>query len=213
MIGIREKALASLQESGYCVFPEYYTVEEHLCGEVDLLMQDYQYKGGRSHKTTPHSLSRGLLDIVCSIEIGEVFNTLCDSIICQDIFMTHDFKNDEMERNMWLHIDRLRCYKAMVYLTDVDESCGPFSVVPKSHKNGYFIRNSFKHMSYANKPNRIKLDHPHLYEEPLKICGKKGTLILFDTDIFHMGGKVDDEKERMLIRSHWFPQYDWRVNS
>jgi hypothetical protein len=59
----------------------------------------------------------------------------------------------------------------------------------------------------------IKLDYPELYKEPTPIFGAPGTLILFDTDIFHLGGKVSTGKERKLIRSHWYPNFEWRVRS
>jgi len=117
--------------------------------------------------------------------------------------------------NNYLHFDRLRCLKAMVYLKDIEnKDFGPFSYVPKSNKKGYELRHSFKEVSnYENKKNRIDVDHKEIYEEPIPVLGKKGTLILFDTDTWHLGGVIKNQKERKVIRSHWFVDHDWRINS
>ena len=68
-------------------------------------------------------------------------------------------------------------------------------------------------MRYENRPNRIELDYPELYQEPLGLIGTSGTLILFDSDIFHLGGKIEKDHERTLIRSHWYSTKNWRENS
>ena len=202
-------------DNGYCMFPSHFEITNKIVEIANTLMIDQNYKVGRAYRTDePSHLAEDLLSLVCNKDIKEIFNTLCQNIKCQDVFITHEYKNNEMERNNWLHFDRLRCLKAMVYLTDVDEDCGPFSLVPQSHKKGYGLRNNFRSgLSYKNKSNRIKLDYPHLYETPLKLCGGKGTLILFDTDVFHKGGDVCDNKNRKLIRSHWYPNHTWREAS
>jgi len=52
--------------------------------------------------------------------------------------------------------------------------------------------------------NRIELDYPELLEEyPSEpVEGKAGTLIVFDTNTFHKGGLVEEEKERLVVRLH-----------
>lgn len=58
---------------------------------------------------------------------------------------------------------------------------------------------------FTNNKNRLELDYPQLYE-PNKLVpveGKAGTLIVFDSDIFHQGGKINiKDKERIVLRSH-----------
>ena len=95
-----------------------------------------------------------LRKVVYSFELQQLFNELCENIICQDVMMTHEYKNEEVARNNWLHFDRLRCWKAVVYLTDVEEGCGPFSVIPQSHKTGHQLRQAFINApSYDEKKN------------------------------------------------------------
>jgi len=127
--------------------------------------------------------------------------------------ITHEFKSDQKARNNWLHFDRWRSYKAMVYLTDVAENDGPFSVIPRTHTVGASLRRLTIDQRYENRLNRIELDYPDLYKEPTKILGLAGTLILFDSDIFHEGGKIQKNHQRKLIRSHWYSNQTWRERS
>ena len=59
---------------------------------------------------------------------------------------------------------------------------------------------------YRNKKNRIKIDHLKLYndvkDKMVPIFGQAGTLIIFDTDIFHMGGTVSSGHTRKVCRLH-----------
>ena len=207
--------IEKLQEDGYYVLPAYYTITPAMVKIADDAMSLPGYVCGNHYKgNNTEAIPLELRKVVYSDELQQLFNELCENIICQDVMMTHEYKNEEVARNNWLHFDRLRCWKAMVYLTDVEEGCGPFSVIPQSHKTGHQLRQAFINApSYDEKKNRIKPDYPELYQEPTPILGAAGTLILFDTDIFHLGGKVSTGKERKLIRSHWYPNFGWRVKS
>ena len=58
---------------------------------------------------------------------------------------------------------------------------------------------------YEDKKNRIFLDYPELdytEEDIVPVLGGAGDLIIFDTDVFHMGGVVKEGFERLLIRGH-----------
>lgn len=203
-------------EDGFLVLDNFYDIEECHLQTANEIMSDYNYKIGRRHVcNNPSKFNNNLREVVLDDRIYNFFNSLeeRENILCRDIMLTNEFKHDIMERNKWLHFDRWRSYKAMVYLSDVTTSDGPFSVVRGSHKKGAELRRSFSHMRYENRPNRIELDYPELYQEPLKLIGTSGTLILFDSDIFHLGGKIEKDHERTLIRSHWYSTKNWRENS
>jgi len=147
--------------------------------------------------------------------IGEVFSNVEMSKISQlymgphnlnsDIFITHDYKHDNgLARNGFLHFDRIYTFKFFIYLTDVDEDCGPFSVVPKSHVKGKQLRSQTRG-EYEELKNRILLDYPDLgytSDEVVPILGNAGDLIIFDTDLFHLGGVVKENNKRLIIRGH-----------
>ena len=106
--------------------------------------------------------------------------------------------------NGYLHFDRIYTFKYFIYLTDVNENCGPFSVVPKSHIKGKELRLQTKG-EYEELKNRILLDYPDLgytSDEVVPVLGNAGDLMIFDTDLFHLGGVVKENNERLIIRGH-----------
>lgn len=144
----------------------------------------------------------------------------------KNIYSTHDYKFDgSIGRNGYLHFDRNVSLKYFLYLNDVTRNNGAFFIQPNSHKLGKELREKAwgrfiptpndnllkkvvlklfgKHFSVVK--NRIELDYPELYD-PKKLTpveGKAGTLIVFDSDIFHLGGLIEkDGLERLVIRMH-----------
>ncbi len=211
----KKEALKHLSQFGYYIMPSLYSISDDVVMTARKMASDTSYKCGSVYKTSNlSSVPSDLRNLIKTPEIENIFSSICAGIEIKDSFITHEYVSKGAARNTWLHFDRHRCLKALVYLSDVDETCGAFSVVPQSHTKGYELRNKFKtESSYEKKLNRIKLNYPHLYQEPLKICGSRGTMVLFDTDIFHKGGDVNVGKERILIRSHWYPNFEWRVSS
>lgn len=202
-------------DDGYLILPGYYNISQEQIDISNSLMTDYGYKIGRKYvSNNPAELPNELKQLICTKEIKDFFDYISGTdLACRDVMLTHEFKHDIMERNKWLHFDRWRTLKAMVYLTDVVDGCGPFSVVPKTHKKAAPIRRKFKNLPYENRLNRIELDYPELMQEPIGLFGKAGTLILFDSDVFHLGGNISEGNERKLIRSHWYTNNHWRENS
>ena len=202
------------EKNGFIILPEFYKITEEHLENADSLMTDYGYKIGRRHATHNYkALPENLKSLVCNEEIRLFFNSFFKEILsCRDVMITHEYKHDVMERNNWLHFDRWKSLKAMVYLTDVDESNGAFSVVPATHTKASVLRRNAKSLPYSLRPNRIKLDYPQYYKEPDLVLGKAGTLILFNSDVFHVGGNISEGTERMLIRSHWYMNRNWQEN-
>lgn len=127
---------------------------------------------------------------------------------CKEIYATYDYLNTKgLGRNGYLHFDRFWAFKFFIYLTDIDKTNGAFSCVPGSHIKGKELREGAWNAThnYAAVKNRILYDYDNMKEyetmiEPVE--AKAGTVIVFDTDVFHMGGKVEDGKKRLVIRSH-----------
>ena len=109
-----------------------------------------------------------------------------------------------LDRNGWLHFDRSQSLKPLVYLKDVGEHDGPFTLVEKSHILGRELREKSSLLPYAQIKNRIDIDYPEIKYTKKPILGKAGTTIIFDTDIFHEGGNISNsDGERLVIRSQW----------
>lgn len=129
---------------------------------------------------------------------------------CRAVMATHDYQNENgIDRNGFLHFDRKQTLKFFLYLTDCDESNGAFRYVPGSRELGRTLRQQAivdSSGEYKSIANRLELDYVDLNytaEDSEPLVGNAGTLFLFDTDTFHMGGIVEDGKERVVIRSHY----------
>jgi hypothetical protein len=135
----------------------------------------------------------------------KVFNNSCNFT---EIFLTHEFTNSNgIERNGFLHFDRIWTFKYFYYLSDVDTiNDGPLHVVPASHYMGAMLRTRQIGKPYEHQDNRIQINYPEIYDEIKEnikpIFGKAGTLVIFNTDTFHMGGNVSGNNERKVCRLH-----------
>jgi hypothetical protein len=197
-------------KEGYILKENYFNITQTDVQIADSIMVDISYKNGKRFLThNIEDVPTCLRNLIVNEDLREFFNLLEPKIPCRDVMLTHDYLN-KFEINQYLHFDRWRSLKAMVYLTDVGEGDGAFSVVPGSHKRGAELRRSYRNLPYGIRPNRVVSDFPEDYKKPVKILGPAGTLILFDSDIFHSGGDIYEGRERKLIRSHWYYNRKWQ---
>ena len=145
------------------------------------------------------------------------FNSLELSLLAQDYLASEviiqqtlagrlTFENGNLGSGQGWHRDSYSSqFKAMLYLTDVDESSGPFEYVLESHQ----YKNIYKEISLRKtKENRIrnvryteKFVNSVLNKTPLKskrFTGKQGTVILFDSRGIHRGSPIINGKRYAL---------------
>lgn len=159
-------------------------------------------------------------------ELFFAFNNTISKGFFNSIYSTHDYKFDgSVGRNGFLHFDRNASLKYFLYLNDVTKENGAFFIQPNSHKLGkklrqkawgnlipkpndsFFLKIIIKLFGkpFKDVKNRIELDYPELYDESklIPVEGKAGTLIVFDSDLFHQGGKINKKgAERIVLRMH-----------
>lgn len=159
------------------------------------------YRGGdlASHKAD----SLILFDTFNQEWMKNLNSSYRNQVFCDNIFATYDFKppSDGSAKNSWLHYDKHRCLKFFIYLTDIDKDSGAFYCSPYSIKKTQTLRKTIK--DYA-KERRLEETFPELVKKypPEAVEGKAGTLIVFDTDCFHKGGKCQKGKSRLVVRGH-----------
>jgi ectoine hydroxylase-related dioxygenase (phytanoyl-CoA dioxygenase family) len=96
-----------------------------------------------------------------------------------------------------LHFDVKRSLKFFIYLTNTTADNGAFYCVPGSFKNAADIRLKYGNsISYDNTD--LTRDLPFTDSDAIPIEGKAGTLIVFDTDVFHKAGTVHHGERRVL---------------
>ena len=202
----------------------FYVHDSFLKGEALISLQkshtnilantvDSDYKFGKAARIGSLEANRiknpPIAEAFESKELNEIrdkfFNNNCNFT---EIFLTHEFTNcNGIERNGYLHFDRIWTFKYFYYLSDINTlDDGPLQVVPASHHMGAALRAKQYGKPYEEQDNRIKINYPAIYEQVQDnispIFGKSGTLIIFTTDTFHMGGNVSNNKERKVCRLH-----------
>ena len=108
------------------------------------------------------------------------------------------------------HTDETYFLKFFIYLTDVDITHGPLNVVPKSHS----IFKKKRHDWILKNKNYLKRDKvDYSFENKMiPLVGKKGTMIIFDTDMLHKAGIVEKNKLRKVIRFDFY-SFDENYNT
>jgi ectoine hydroxylase-related dioxygenase (phytanoyl-CoA dioxygenase family) len=123
--------------------------------------------------------------------LGKGFKANQKIFVVKDVVGTSHHAND-------LHFDVQQTLKFFLYLSDTTEVNGAFRCVPGSHKEAERIRKENPgQISYENREFSRKL--PFGPEHAVSVDGKAGSLIIFDTNVFHQAGKVM-EGERWVMR-------------
>ncbi|HTL80351.1 MAG TPA: phytanoyl-CoA dioxygenase family protein [Bacteroidia bacterium] len=122
-----------------------------------------------------------------------------DIVLNHDIYFVKDVVGSRHHAND-LHFDVSRAFKFFVYLNDTTAKNGAFACVPGSHLTAQEIRK--KYGAEINFENRnLTRELPFTEKDAVAIEGKAGSLIIFDTDVFHRAGNVS-EGERWVMRGH-----------
>lgn len=108
----------------------------------------------------------------------------------------------------WHRDNRGKQIKTIVYLTDVEETSGPFSFLPLSNQFDLQTRDGIgKATRYDDnivnefcKKNNI---------EPFKVIGKKGTIIFVDTSYIHRGLNIQSGS-RYTYTNYYFEDHPQR---
>ena len=160
------------------------------------------YRGKSLEKYNKESQLRKIFDVDWMKSLSKKYHP--NKPYGQSVVSTHDYiETDNWERQGWLHFDKSNSLKFFLYLTDVDEGCGAFEIVPKSHKMGKKLRTEWGSNQYEKKRKLEDTLKDYLLENKiLPIMEKRGSLIVFDSDTFHKGGAVKNGKERIIVRLH-----------
>lgn len=211
-----------VRNDGICIFDNNIFTEEQLNFFINALKEvpdeESDYKFGKAYNAgdVHNWYGTPIGDFANTPLVSEFISNYFDRQVVCEVFLTHEYKNDGgLERNGFLHFDRIHTLKFFIYLTDCDEDSGPFHFVPGSHQVGKQLREqgSLSYVDdfisnkadYDEKKNRLEEDFPELgytASDAVPIIGKAGTMFIFDTDLFHFGGKIVDGKERKVMRLH-----------
>ncbi len=122
------------------------------------------------------------------------------SILNHDIFLVHDVPNS-LHVAQDLHHDKIPTLKFFIYLTDTTVENGSFYCVPGSHKMTKLSQKTNRKHSITPDIESTRDIAKNMIANQIPVEGKAGTLIIFDTDVFHRAGRVSSG-ERFVMRGH-----------
>jgi hypothetical protein len=209
-----------VRSTGLSIIPNFIDAESlpKINNEFDLSLKNVNLNKPYSlgeHSIIPKYLAMGgiyptIKAIFYNKWFGEIAETFYGSKtfeLNEDLFVVKDVVGSKhIAQN--LHFDVLQTLKFFLYLNDVTAKNGAFTCVPGSHLWTKEKRKTdAADISYGNR--EYTRDLPDL-GEPVPVEGSAGTLIIFDTDLFHKTGTVE-VGERRVIRGHTrFKVSKWR---
>ena len=142
---------------------------------------------------TAEFFSMPFMESLTYMYMGNECNFNFNIYMCRDVVGSSHVANE-------LHFDVMRAFKFFLYVTDTTEQNGAFKCIPGSHRITHYIRKRLgDQISYENR--HLTRDLPMTEKEAMPIEGDAGTLIIFDSEVFHQAGTVK-EGERRVMRAH-----------
>jgi len=175
------------------------------------------YKSGKHLRVSPNAYSA--IPSLITIFNTQDFKSLVDMYLgtpnefCMQIFMSNEFKVIEegsFYRNQYLHFDPYASLKFFLYLSDTDDTTGATFYIPGSRETGKHYREHRLDLNdstglYGGTRHRLE-DYPgpvpYSKKDAVPILGKKGDLLILDTDTLHYGGVLKAPSNRKVIILH-----------
>lgn len=207
-----------LNENGFYVLDSYLEkseVENLLVEFEELISKDHvgaqltPYSEGKCVRIFKHEYEKAKFPKTTELFYNESFERISAEYLQEapnlneTIFAVKDVVGSKHIAND-LHYDVLKTLKFFVYLTDTTVKNGAFTCVPGSHKRTLeYRKEKGDEISFDNRYLSRELDVDDFPPE-IPIEGKAGTLIIFDTDVWHRAGIVS-EGDRKVMRGHTRP--------
>ena len=216
--------LTRLREDGYSVIPNFYTKDKcnEIKKEIDSLCE--QLKGterltvdkyGSDHRIFgAERLSKNINEFYQDkllLDIGENYfggkmlnsNTLATKLLAKE--------GNIGSGGGWHRDGHHFQFKAIVYLSDVEITNGPFQIIRGSHwhkqalEDMYLMGIESQTTRYTDEQiQKVIQSRPDDYKV---MTAKAGTLLLVDTSTLHTGMKIDRDS-RYTLFNYYYPSYD-----
>ncbi len=132
----------------------------------------------------------------------------CPHEFGKQFFLSHEYivqPTSELPRNAYMHMDPYQALKFIIYLTDTTKENGAFRYVPNTVRLGRALREEFCKDDEGRR-DAYRVDYHKFItysDEDVKYCeAPAGSLIVFDTDLFHGGGLLEKPKDRKVLNFH-----------
>jgi hypothetical protein len=200
----KEEIIHSLENKGFCIIENYYTAEK--CDEIfkevyNMFPKNFEHqtqegRGGDYRMPFGENFfnnSKKFLNESNLLEIAESYTGKIIKKRCQIGVVEHRENSNFCSGGGW-HVDNHnKQFKAILYLTDVNENNGYFSIVESSRNT---IKNIGTHPAYKGDNSQTRISDENINQKNTNkihnILGSKGTLILVDTSNIHRGNIIKE---------------------
>lgn len=205
----------SLTKQGYAVIHDFMSNDEalELGAKVENLIYDHQQKVNSKDDSRIFG-AENLLQELNIFKHNESFQKLSTfvnhkEIKCRYVMVNLLQSGKFGSSGQGWHRDAFGAqFKAIIYLSDVTEKNGPFEIIPKSHKlisimklvgSGFlkFKQNRISDGEMLNVQSKI--------EKSVQVCGKAGTVIIFNSTTIHRGHPILSGK-RIAATNYYLPE-------
>ena len=207
----KESTIKLLKQFGVLIIPSFYSddVIEKLNSEFAQLLEQKQpyiknvpYSNGKAAYALTKEIEKDIYPVTIETYTAPFMAELTESYFGKKvksnigIYFVKDVVGSKHIAND-LHFDVQQSLKFFIYLNDATAENGAFYAVPGSHKEAQKLR--AKYGSEINYENReLSRELPVKDSDAIPIEGKAGSLIIFDTDVFHKAGTVHSGERRVM---------------
>ena len=201
----KQTILKELASNGFYILENYYT--ENQCDEIlnhISAMPGYlfeQGQGGDLRCPNSQNYSNLITDFQTDSFIQGIANEYSDCNVarrCQ-LGVVGAKENTAVDSGGGWHFDKdEKQFKSFLYLTDVTEDNGPFTIIKNSAE-------AYKDVEWFSN-NRISQETVDEYfnaEDIIKLTASKGTVILADTSFVHRGAEIKSG-QRVTLTTYFY---------
>ncbi|MDC1220884.1 hypothetical protein N8Z16_00050 [bacterium] len=184
-----------IKKNGYKIFSKnFFNIKKSFLKEFENIYKEKSFQSDHLNTAVINNLSsinnhpeikRIFDEIVNILNKNEYYNNL----IFDDIWFIKSNKKTYTPKKLPYipHIDKVRKFKVMIYLNDVNLRDGPINFTKINPDTYEIFRKNLK-SNYKKKQENKIVDIP--IKDYLPLTGKFGTTIFFDTNTPHFAGKI-----------------------
>lgn len=208
-----------LKDKGYYVIENYYTPEKCsvLCSEIDKLVtheENLKIEGGDFRQYGADRLSLPINEFNKDTFFNNIGNEFHQNKSTPYFTLAAriQYVPGTLGSGGGWHRDTYRPhqYKAMVYLTDVDETNGPFQYIEGTHKSASLFKGILK-VGQKSTSHRLGEEEVAKFlkmkeNKLITFTAKQGTVILFNSFAIHRGKPLTGG-ERYALTNYYFQDH------
>jgi hypothetical protein len=209
---IKKEILENLKDSGFYILRNYLDREtcQRISGLMDTKISNFSRGDGMDYR---HPNFENECTDSAKFLHDQDLQDICDSYMetplikkrCQAGIVSHDPKEPVCSGGGW-HVDkRTKQFKAILYVSDVTEKSGYFSILPGTSSKLQTLQAvpKFEGDNSMTRFSTEELEQKNILQTRVNILGEAGDLILVDTSNVHRGEEILAGKRHSLTNYYY----------